>query len=168
MAGRPRSQPSSDGSSPRPHQPAQPSTLRQSHTPSSRPVSYVDADDDDDNMDYNMPSSSGRRASEGTPLLITSSAHPGECDHGTFSPRASTPMGAQELVNHIDRMQGSDDWKSWLKQRVLTKKMGDSSELAQRAGVSNDTIMYGCQWQLKIDPGSRLTNLGTCRITFRA
>lgn len=151
MAGPARSQ-TGDGSAAHPHQPAQPSTLRQSHTPSSRPVSYVDEDDEDE---YNMATAAAasssssppdRHGSEGTPLLITSSAHPGECDHGTFSPRASTPMGVQELENHIDRMQGSDDWKSWLKQRMRTKKMGESSELAQRAGVSNDTIMYGCQW----------------------
>ncbi|KAM3509177.1 hypothetical protein MY11210_006432 [Beauveria gryllotalpidicola] len=153
MSGRNRTQSGSGSSSPHPHQPAQPSTLRQSHTPASRPVSYVgiDDDDDDDKSDndayYQVPTLSARRAgaSEGTPLLITAtetSAHPGECDHGTFSPRASTPMGAQELERHIDRMQGSEDWKSWLKQRIRTKKMGTSSELAQAAGVRDDPVMY--------------------------
>ncbi|TQV94205.1 sulfate permease [Cordyceps javanica] len=153
MTGRHRSQSGSDLSSPHRHQPAQPSTLRQSHTPGSRPVSYVDddGDDNDDNgnnnylQDHNVPSLAARRASEATPLLISStepSAHPGECDHGTFSPRASTPMGARELESHIDGMQGSEDWKSWLKQRIRTKKMGQASELAQRAGVRDDPIMY--------------------------
>ncbi|KAJ6781002.1 hypothetical protein PWT90_10473 [Aphanocladium album] len=144
MAGRHRSQ-ASDGSSGHPHQPAQPSTLRQSHTPSSRPTSYIDPDNDDDDEQHNAPSSSRRRldASESSPLLITSTAHPGECDHGTFSPRAtSSILGSQEIERQIDGMQGSDDWKTWLKQRMRTKKMGDASELAQRAGVSNDTIMY--------------------------
>lgn len=153
MTGRHRSQ-LSDGSSAQPHQPAQPSTLRQSHTPSSRPVSYVDADADadDDGDNHKMPSSSGHGhregadASESTPLLISTheDVHPGECDHGTFSPRASTPMGAQELERAIDGMQGSDDWKTWLKQRVRTKKMGQTSALAQSAGLNDDTIMYAC------------------------
>lgn len=146
MSGRNRDQPG-DGSPAHPHQPAQPSTLRQSHTPSSRPVSYADDGDDDTHVHYHLPSSSsaaGQRASESTPLLVTAtepSPHPGECDHGTFSPRASTPLGAREFESAIDGMQGSDDWKSWLKQRMRTKKMGQSTELAQRSGVNDSTIM---------------------------
>lgn len=148
-AGRHRSQPS-DGSSGHAHQPAQPSTLRQSHTPSSRPTSYVEADDDDgecgaDHAYFVSPSAArGPDASESSPLLVSSSsAHPGECDHGTFSPRASNSiMGQQEIERQIDGLQGSDDWKTWLKQRMRTKKMGDSSELAQRAGVDDGTIVY--------------------------
>lgn len=137
----------SDGSASHPHQPAQPSTLRQSHVPSSRPVSYADSDNDDDGVHVYTGSGPVRPggSTESTPLLISAteppSVHPGKCDHGTFSPRASTPLGAQELENAIDGMQGSDDWKSWLKQRMRTKKMGQSSELAHRAGVNDDTIM---------------------------
>lgn len=95
----------------------------------------------------------------------THPAHGGLCTHGTFSPRPSSPVdasGGREsydgyveddasssvsgtrilvLDSAISHIVGHDDWKRWLKKRVRTKKMGQSSELAEQAGIRDTPLM---------------------------
>lgn len=111
------------------------------------------------------PSLTGVLASESTPLLPSQRrgsihpAHPGVCSHGTFSPRpmspATTAGGYDDessetagsgthipvLDDAITTIVGHEDWKRWLKKRMTTKKMGNSSRLAQRAGVQDTPYM---------------------------
>lgn len=144
---------SHNSSSSQPHQPLQPSTLRQSHTPNSRPGS-------DDSQLSDTPSASRlpvdhEHVTESTPLIPASAPHEGDCDHGTFSPRAASP--------HIDSFQssprrlgsprsgdegifgssgsGAEDWKGWLKTRIKTRRMGQSRQLAERAGFDDSALM---------------------------
>lgn len=158
MTGRP-TQSREDSASSQPHRPTQPSTLRQSHTPPSRPGSDSSAQSEA------VPSRSRNAvdgADESTPLIpshgySTSTAHPGACDHGTFSPRAGTPTndssqgfagqdisqntGSDSLEGLFSHTTSSDDWKQWLKSRMRTRKMGQSSELAERAGFRDTPLM---------------------------
>ena len=90
-------------------------------------------------------------------------AHPGICTHGTFSPRPSSPadgifggrllddMTASEttaseppsgvLDNAMSNILGTDDWKVWIKRRIRTKKVTQSTELAQQAGFRFTPMM---------------------------
>lgn len=154
MTGRP-SHPREDSSSSQPHRPAQPSTLRQSYTPPSRPGSDGSNQGDDASPSSSRPVDGA--ADESTPLIqpnsfTTSTAHPGACNHGTFSPRAATPpndlshiLDASEEDNNSEGLfshtTGNDDWKQWLKSRMKTKKMGQSSEIAERAGFRDTPLM---------------------------
>ena len=173
------------------HRPAQPSALRQSHTPAS-----AEQNDDATGLGGDgqfsppesppmspEPAASPRpfvpvtsmggmfAASESTPLIPDASrqrrssvnpAHPGVCTHGTFSPRASTPEGRSGALEDdtdddsetpgsgttiaaldkvISHVVGHDDWKGWFKKTMRTRKMGQSSELAERAGFRDTPLM---------------------------
>ena len=48
------------------------------------------------------------------------------------------------LDDAITTIVGHEDWKRWLKKRMTTKKMGNSSRLAERAGVQDSTYMWVC------------------------
>ena len=115
-------------------------------------------------------------ATETTPLVLPnedrrstahhSSAHGGVCTHGTFSPRPESPtnepliQGSSSdgsttpgsgtripiLDNAISTVVGHDDWKKWLKRRMRTKKMGQSSELAEQAGIRDTPLMFVPPW----------------------
>lgn len=120
------------------------------------------------------PASASR--TEATPLLQNDTsarrpsihpAHTGYCNHGTFSPRPSSPTGQSfegyrddesasvntgdgtpesgttiaVLDNAITHIVGHEDWKRWLKRRIRTKKMGHSSRLAEQAGLQDTTLM---------------------------
>ncbi|KYK58327.1 hypothetical protein DCS_05340 [Drechmeria coniospora] len=163
------------------HRPLQPSNLRRSQTVSSRNVGLGPGGHDSE-PSSRPPSSprsgNGTRLSpaaavESTPLLQrdelprplrthVSSAHPGICQHGTFSPRPDSPAagsGPQEdyldgsdtawseapsggLDSAISSFVGTDDWKRWLKRRIKSKKVDHSIELAQRAGFRFTPMMY--------------------------
>lgn len=45
------------------------------------------------------------------------------------------------LDDAITTIVGHEGWKKWLKKRMRTKKMGNSSRLAERAGVEDTTLM---------------------------
>jgi hypothetical protein len=45
------------------------------------------------------------------------------------------------LDNAISHIVGHEDWKKWLKRRIRTKKMGQSSQLAEQAGLHDTTLM---------------------------
>lgn len=161
MTGRP-SHHREDSSSNNGHRPAQPSSLRQSHAPSSRESSQdsgpafrhaVTSGDDTGHTDVN----------ESTPLIPaddtthrrSSAVHPGVCEHGTFSPRPMTPdetfpftrddtvdAGSGGLFDNSSSQASIDDgWKKWFSGRIRTKKMGQSRELAQQAGFRDTPLM---------------------------
>ncbi|KAK0390113.1 hypothetical protein NLU13_3686 [Sarocladium strictum] len=154
----------------RPHRPNNPSSLRQAIT-ASRAGQPVD--------NFNRPAtppSPGPARSETAPLIqerpngrrpSVHPAHAGYCNHGTFSPRPSSPtapsfdgyrdedesLGTGEetpesgttiavLDNAISHIVGHEDWKKWVKRRMRTKKMGHSSQLAEQAGLQDTTLMY--------------------------
>ncbi|PTB38718.1 uncharacterized protein TrAFT101_006740 [Trichoderma asperellum] len=133
------------------HRPLQPSTLRQSHTPPSRPGS------EDSNHGDVYPSSTavgGQFMGESTPLILGSESR--GRNNGTFSPRASSPnglfsgstddgsesLGSAGNTGIFGSLLGGDDWKRWLKRRMRTTKMGHSSELAEQAGFRDTPFMY--------------------------
>lgn len=158
MTGRPAH--SRENSASNGHRPSQPSTLRQSHTPPRRRASRDAASP---TSPRNRPGSGGGVVGESTPLIQgdEAPAHPGICAHGTFSPRPSSPAdglgppldglaGAEAvdsesssgaLDNAMSNVVGTDDWKRWIKRRIRTKKMDQSSELAQRAGFRFTPMM---------------------------
>lgn len=87
-------------------------------------------------------------------------AHGGICTHGTFSPRPETPIDnpirasssdgsttpgsgtrIPALDNAITAVVGHDGWKKWLKKQMRTKKMGQSNELAEAAGIRDTHLM---------------------------
>jgi hypothetical protein len=92
--------------------------------------------------------------SESTPLIQDAGAGPGT--HGTFSPRASSPVNGIFSGSTDDESEsqgsggnngifaslvGGDDWKRWLARRMRTTKMGHSSELAEQAGFRDTPFM---------------------------
>lgn len=161
MTGRPTHS-REDSSSNNHHRPAQPSTLRQSHAASSRESSQDSLPAFSRAVDHDAVV-----ASESTPLIPSddassrrrsSAVHPGVCEHGTFSPRPLTPTegfgypgdddylaaaGAGGLGDSTVSSSSGEEggWKKWFTGRIRTKKMGQSRELAQRAGFQDSTLM---------------------------
>ncbi len=173
--------------------PGKPPTLRTYHSPNQRPAhpsslrnaqqAPVSEDSQYDNDDGPSSRRAGGRASgsldtvlsasESTPLMADTGtsgrrskshpAHEGICSHGTFSPRASSPVdpsgrrshddeddnassvesgtGIAALDSAVTHIVGHNGWKRWLKSRVRTKKMGRSSELAEQAGIQDSHLM---------------------------
>ncbi|CAG9976047.1 unnamed protein product [Clonostachys byssicola] len=157
MAGRPDHQRSSSYNGD--YRPSQPSGLRQSHRVPSVSNQLAEG-------------AASAQASESTPLIqgqiIEPShrrpsihpAHEGLCTHGTFSPRAESPTEAffgnwddegptpdpnnknSDSDSSLPNFTPSDDWHRWLRRRIKTRKMGQSSELAQQAGIRDTPLMY--------------------------
>ncbi|KAI1134736.1 sulfate transporter family-domain-containing protein [Hypoxylon sp. FL0543] len=154
----PSSRPSSitTGSRPHPHDhaPLTPSGLRQSRTVSSSstndditehppgPSTHHDPFDDETN--------------ETTSLLHNERVHDGPCDHGTFSPRVSSPpprtgtrdaeMGSVADADSESSAPSSEtqlkNWRKTFSNRVKSKKMADSGNLARQHGVKDSWSMY--------------------------
>ncbi|XDG09802.1 hypothetical protein ABKA04_009417 [Annulohypoxylon sp. FPYF3050] len=137
------------------HAPITPSTLRQSRTVSSSSMS------DDTPGHLAGPSTrhepSADETTETTSLLHNDHAHDGPCDHGTFSPRVSSPPsrggvfdaeigsvadsdGSGSVPSSDTLLKGS--WRKTFSSRVKSKKMTDSSTLAQQHGVQDSWAMY--------------------------
>ncbi|EFY92935.1 sulfate transporter [Metarhizium acridum CQMa 102] len=159
-----------DSSSSKSHRPAQPSSLRQSHAASSRDSSQdsgpafrqaVPSRDDAARGDATI----GGNTDESTPLIPdggsterrrSSAVHPGVCNHGTFSPRPMTPDEAFPITRDDIVTTGPDGlfdnssfqasieegWKKWFSGRIRTKRMGETRELAHRAGFRDTPLMY--------------------------
>ncbi|KOS22396.1 putative sulfate transporter [Escovopsis weberi] len=167
MAGPP---PLTHGDSFKDHRPYHPSTLRQSHSPDSRPGSS-EASGDETAL---QPVDDNDAPSERSPLIPdaaaagprsrkTHPAHAGPCDHGTFSPRPSTPTGpggtftdsfdstafGTQRAGGPDDSDGDDssghgnpDWSRRFMSLLRTKKMDHTSELAEQAGFHDTPFMY--------------------------
>ncbi|KAI1349502.1 sulfate transporter family-domain-containing protein [Xylaria sp. FL0043] len=117
-------------------------------------------------MDFRESSRPARRPE--TPVLLrdeTSSllhgprAHDGPCNHGTFSPRATSPRSRCSRADDDDEgtsLLGSDGsatlseiappsggwWRRTFSSMVKTRKMATSSALAQRHGVEYSWFMF--------------------------
>ncbi|CCE29460.1 related to sulphate transporter proteins [Claviceps purpurea 20.1] len=159
-----------DSSSNNDHRPLQPSTLRQSHVASSRESSQDSGPEFREALPPSSPDEYEHRTnpSESTPLIPAersrrrrSTAHPGICEHGTFSPRPTSPLEAEfpfpagataadadstGLFDNSAYKTSSDGgiagWKLWFGGRMRTRKMGQSRELAQQAGFHDTPLMY--------------------------
>ncbi|KAG5948545.1 hypothetical protein E4U60_001458 [Claviceps pazoutovae] len=160
-----------DSSSNNDHRPLQPSTLRQSHVASSRESSQDSGPEFREALPPSSPDENEQRRknpSESTPLIPAersrrrrSTAHPGVCEHGTFSPRPTSPLEAEfpfpagataadadttGLFDNSACKPSSDGgiagWKLWFGGRMRTRKMDQSRELAQQAGIHDTPLMY--------------------------
>lgn len=159
--------------SPRPghdHTPAHPSGLRQIYTASS--TSSVDeAAGPPSPESSNRPSApnvagpSRQRPTEATSLLgaaldFREQAHEGPCNHGTFSPRPTSPTSsiqadsispseseAETSLPGIDGVLSEEsrrrrNWKRRWASKMRSKKMSTSSALAEQHGVRDSALMY--------------------------
>ncbi|KAK4151704.1 sulfate transporter family-domain-containing protein [Chaetomidium leptoderma] len=168
---------SSQPNSPRPahdHAPAHPSGLRQTYTASSSssvdegpaPGPASSARDDATSAHRRVAGPSRQRSTESTALLgatlnLREEAHEGPCDHGTFSPRPTSPTSSlqgdslspseSEAETSLPGLDGvlSDDssrrrrsWKRRWAAKMRSKKMSTSSALAEQHGVKDSTLMY--------------------------
>ncbi|KAI0007683.1 sulfate transporter family-domain-containing protein [Xylariaceae sp. FL0662B] len=153
---KPRPSTVATGSQPRPydHAPATPSALRQSHTLSSSSSKSRDGGDGRDPRAG--PSNHSQHSDETTSLLHHERAHDGPCDHGTFSPRVSSPPPIGEMSDmHASSTADSDSslrsgelqglmgtWKKTLSDRMKSKTMANSSALAEQYGIRDNWVMY--------------------------
>ncbi|KAL2020642.1 hypothetical protein VTK56DRAFT_8132 [Thermocarpiscus australiensis] len=163
------------------HAPAQPSGLRQIYTASSdssagagdvsdphgRPMSAASSDRSDTaSRRRHSAGPSTQPPTEATALLdsaldLGEHAHEGPCDHGTFSPRPTSPTSsilADSLSHSESEAEGglpgidaplsagsSRRRKSWRRQwaaKIRSKKMSTSRALAERHGFRDSTLMY--------------------------
>jgi hypothetical protein len=151
------------------HAPVTPSALRQSHTLSSSSLSNSSQVDDDDDYHWhsvNRPaagttsppaqagpsivSTSALDPSETSSLLHHERAHPGPCDHGTFSPRPMSPAGSSDAEGasllgsdtSTDRQASRGNWRKTLSSKMKSKTMTNSRALAEQHGFKDSRMMY--------------------------
>jgi len=147
------------------HAPATPSTLRQSHTLSSSPNSHHSHHSHQSDED-SRPGPSSRPSNldgvleeehtETTSLLHNDRAHDGECGHGTFSPRASSPilagrnpdsdqnslLGSDASVASIDAQLKGGNRKKVFSDRLRSRNMRQTSSFAEQHGIKDSNYMY--------------------------
>ncbi|KAI1819800.1 sulfate transporter family-domain-containing protein [Xylaria intraflava] len=164
----PQSQPQQP---PHNHSPLTPSTLRQSRTVSSSSShSSSSAPANANSLDHAHPSTSGPSHNqdslsdsgqgpfdEVTSLLHHERAHDGPCNHGTFSPHATSPP--LPPLRYIDAEPESEPslgdsatlsdapslkqpWTKTISNRIRSKKMAKSSALAEQHGFEDSWWMY--------------------------
>ncbi|KAJ2905500.1 sulfate transporter 4.1 [Zalerion maritima] len=112
---------------------------------------------------------SATKATETTGLLKDwrEHAHPGPCNHGTFSPRPGTPSGSvvegldsdagEDALNDdsdtsgssvplidavVGKLTGRQSWKKKLAKRMKSKTMNHTSHIAEEAGIEDSWTMY--------------------------
>lgn len=156
------------------HAPATPSALRQSHTLSSSSLSNASQADDDEDFHWHSVGASPTppmgasppatqagpsivpyaTASETSSLLHHERAHPGPCDHGTFSPRPTSPTGSSLKGSDVDAtsLLGSEasidsqlktgNWRKALTNKMKSKTMTNSRALAEQHGFKDSRMMY--------------------------
>ncbi|KAI1871888.1 hypothetical protein JX265_005874 [Neoarthrinium moseri] len=145
------------------HAPTTPSALRQAHTLSSSSLSNDGRSDHSaDPADGSRPTTQAGPStlpetsddfSETTSLLHHERAHPGPCDHGTFSPRpmSPTPSSPRESDLDVGSLLGSEasierqlkgNWRKTLSSKMKTKTMTNSSALAEQHGFKDSRMMY--------------------------
>lgn len=76
--------------------------------------------------------------------------HEGVCNHGTFSPRPASPQvdgllgfaaNTEDGASVDSGSEVNKDWKTWLRSRIKTRRMGQSSQLAEQAGFNDTALM---------------------------
>ncbi|KAK4142197.1 sulfate transporter family-domain-containing protein [Dichotomopilus funicola] len=168
--------------SPRPtqqdHAPSHPSGLRQTYTASSSSsveegpsaaASTSTAHDSAAAAAHHHHHGAGagpstHRATETTSLLgralegLRELPHEGPCNHGTFSPRPTSPTGSipggdlnspsesESEVSSVDGVRSGvtkrSDWKRKWTSKMKSKTMATSSALAEQHGVKDSALMY--------------------------
>ncbi|KAG5983543.1 hypothetical protein E4U55_007878, partial [Claviceps digitariae] len=158
-----------DSSSSNRHRPLQPSALRESHVASSRESSQERSPALRQAASAPACGDGGKPvAGESTPLIPAetshrrrSAVHPGICEHGTFSPRPTSPFEGEGgfpfgtienaasadpsglFDNAVSKSSSNRGWKMWFGGGgIRTRKMGQSSQLAQQAGFHDTPLMY--------------------------
>jgi hypothetical protein len=190
----------SQPNSPRPghdHTPAHPSGLRQIYTASS--TSSVDevpapaSPESNTRSAHNVAGPSRQRPTEATSLLgaaldFREQAHEGPCNHGTFSPRPTSPTNsiqagsispseseAEASLPGIDGVLSEEtrrrrNWKKRWASKMRSKSMSTSSALAEQHGVRDSALMYVVYSILGLSVGSlvltRRRGLGTFHTTY--
>ncbi|TRX93507.1 hypothetical protein FHL15_005479 [Xylaria flabelliformis] len=149
------------------HAPSTPSGLRRSHTVSESGSEYDEsAVDTSSRQRENSPpppttdnaDDTADASNETTSLLHHERAHDGPCNHGTFSPRAtSPPLRYAHIESERASLLGSDGsatlgdtpspppkagWRRTIANMMKSKKMTTSSALAERHGVQDSWYMY--------------------------
>ncbi|KXJ89090.1 sulfate transporter 4.1 [Microdochium bolleyi] len=153
------SSPSSSSTGPRlqahDHAPVTPSTLRQSHTLSSSPNSHH-SDDGRAGPSSRLADVDGtfEEHTETTSLLHHDHAHDGECNHGTFSPRASSPIPSIQNSEDRSSMMASDasfgsiegqikgSRKKVFSDRLKSRNMRNTRDFAEQHGIKDSNYMY--------------------------
>jgi hypothetical protein len=163
----------SQPNSPRPghdHTPTHPSGLRQIYTASS--TSSVDEvptpgspESNNTRSAHNVAGPSRQRPTEATSLLgaaldFREQAHEGPCNHGTFSPRPTSPTSsiqadsispseseAEASLPGIDGVLSEEtrrrrNWKRRWASKMRSKSMNTSNALAEQHGVRDSALMY--------------------------
>ena len=151
------------------HTPAHPSGLRQTYTASSSssvedPASPERHESAAGHAHAAAAGPSRHRATESTALLgpallFREEAHEGPCNHGTFSPRPTSPTSslqgdsrtpseaeAEASLPPIDAALSGDSparrgWKRAWAAKMRSKTMSNSSALAERHGVKDSALM---------------------------
>ncbi|KAI0856085.1 putative sulfate transporter [Xylaria cubensis] len=149
------------------HAPSTPSGLRRSHTVSESGSEHDEsAADTSSRQRENSPpppttdnaDDTADASNETTSLLHHERAHDGPCNHGTFSPRAtSPPLRYAHIESERASLLGSDGsatlgdtpspppkagWRRTIANMMKSKKMTTSSALAERHGVQDSWYMY--------------------------
>ncbi|KAI0131908.1 sulfate permease [Xylariales sp. AK1849] len=153
------------------HAPTTPSALRQSRTLSFSSLSNDGEVDDHAGSPQSSPKSkdsNSRPATQAGPSVVPNAAsdstetasllhheraHAGPYNHGTFSPRPSSPAGSSFRYTDIDSgsLNGSDgsmdrqrrgNWRKTLSSKMRTKTMTNSTALAEQHGLKDSTWMY--------------------------
>ncbi|KAI1809244.1 sulfate transporter 4.1 [Poronia punctata] len=149
---------------PHDHAPSTPSGLRQSRTvslsstsssTSSLSSSSVATSHRMDQHEHPTTSTSSSPGNENTSLLYHEHAHGGPCSHGTFSPRATSPLRDLRTISEEEPLLGSGgssspgEHSTWtrvfsnkISNKIKSKKMATSSALAERHGVQDSWWMY--------------------------
>ncbi|KAI3319442.1 sulfate transporter 4.1 [Xylariaceae sp. AK1471] len=150
---------------PHDHSPATPSGLRKSHTVSLSSSVSSSSSRRSDRNDSSVPGPSNHQenpslpldqAHETTSLLHHERAHDGPCNHGTFSPRPTSPP-LRDLHSEYERASLLDSegsapssetrllkgtWRKTISNKFKSKKMATSSALAERHGFEDSWWMY--------------------------
>ncbi|KAI1431469.1 sulfate transporter family-domain-containing protein [Xylaria sp. CBS 124048] len=153
------------------HSPLMPSSLRQSRTVSSSSshsslsaaaaAAAAAAANPLNQPHMNIPGTSRQgdngQLDEATSLLNREQAHDGPCNHGTFSPRATSPPlpplryvdAEPESESLLDSSATLSDapsprptWTKTLSNKMKSKKMAQSSALAEQHGIEDSWWMY--------------------------
>ncbi|KAI0466040.1 putative sulfate transporter [Xylaria cf. heliscus] len=147
------------------HAPSTPSGLRRSQTVSESGSEHDhdhdhDHDNDHDNDHDHDHDHDDSATTETTSLLLHhhERAHDGPCNHGTFSPRATSPPPRYvRIESERASLLGSDGsatlddtpspsprrgWRRAITNMMKSKKMASSSALAERHGVEHSWSMY--------------------------
>ncbi|KAK4095923.1 putative sulfate transporter protein [Parathielavia hyrcaniae] len=141
------------------HTPTHPSGLRQTYTASSSSSAERSPGPASPEISATHRNAGGKRPTEASALLdVREHVHEGPCNHGTFSPRPTSPTNSLHdsvspseseaevsypaidgVLSVTPRRRG---WKKQWAAKLRSRKMSTSSQLAERHGVKDSLLMY--------------------------